>query len=143
MKIKFKKTNLMLILLLGVILAFSGCSSSQTTTSSSITKISSQQLKQMLEKKDFTLIDVHIPQQKHITGTDSLIPYNKLEENLDKLPKDKNAKIVIYCRSGGMSSQFVKDLEALGYTNIYDLQGGLNAWQAAGFDVDKSLTFNI
>jgi rhodanese-related sulfurtransferase len=57
----------------------------------------------MLTKKDFFLVDTHIPEQEHINKTDTFIPYNEIEKNLTKLPKDKNEKIVLYCRSGSMS----------------------------------------
>src|SRR3990167_3356131 len=61
------------------------------------------ELNQQLKNKDFALVDVHIPEQKHINGTDAFIPYDDIENQLDKLPKDKDAKIVLYCRTGRMS----------------------------------------
>lgn len=86
------------------------------------------ELKSMLENKDFFLLDVHIPEQTHIPGTDALIDYRKLAENMDKLPQNKDEKIVVYCRSGGMSRGAVNDLIDLGFTNVYDLEGGINAY---------------
>jgi rhodanese-related sulfurtransferase len=88
------------------------------------------QLKQMLEDKDFFLLDVHIPEQTHIPGTDAFIDYRKLTENLDKLPQNKNAKLVVYCRSGSMSRAAATELIELGYTNVYDLEGGINAFNS-------------
>ncbi|NCO04684.1 MAG: rhodanese-like domain-containing protein [Candidatus Magasanikbacteria bacterium] len=82
---------------------------------------------EMLARKDFVLIDVHIPEQVHIEGTDAVIPYNSILEN-SLLPKDKNAKIVLYCRSGSMSVVAARSLVDAGYTNIYDLAGGKNAY---------------
>lgn len=87
--------------------------------------ITPEKLVEMLEDKDFTLIDVHIPEQIHIDGTDALIPYNEIEHN-SKLPKDRNAKIVLYCRSGGMSRAAAYTLAEEGFINIYDLVGGKN-----------------
>jgi len=46
----------------------------------------------MLKNKDFFLLDVHIPEQKHIKGTDEFIPYNEIEKYKEKLPKDKKKK---------------------------------------------------
>ncbi len=92
--------------------------------------ISAAQLNKMLQQKDFTLIDVHIPLQQHIKGTDQVIAYNQLVQNKDKLPQNKNAKIVVYCRSGGMSQQAAATLEKLGYTNVYDLVGGKRAYDS-------------
>lgn len=86
------------------------------------------ELKAMLADKDFFLLDVHIPEQNHISGTDAFVDYRKLAENMDKLPKDKNTKLVVYCRSGGMSRSAVNELIDLGFTNVYDLEGGINAY---------------
>lgn len=93
--------------------------------------ISVDQLAQMLENKDFVLVNVHIPYEGEIPGTDLFIPYNAIADNLDKLP-DKNARIVLYCRSGSMSTVAAKTLASLGYTNVYEVDGGFNAWKASG-----------
>lgn len=82
----------------------------------------------MLQSKDFFLLDVHIPEQEHIENTDAFIPYNEIESNLPKLPQDKSAPIVVYCRSGSMSLEASQKLIDLGYTNVTNLQGGLNAY---------------
>lgn len=87
-----------------------------------------EELKAMLVNKNFFLLDVHIPEQEHIPGTDEFIDYTKLKENKDKLPKDKDAEIVVYCRSGSMSKAASFDLVEMGYTNVYDLSGGINAF---------------
>ncbi|MDO8716868.1 MAG: rhodanese-like domain-containing protein [Dehalococcoidales bacterium] len=87
------------------------------------------QLKAMLDSKDFLFVNVHIPYEGEIEGTDLFIPYNEIEKNLDKLPADTNARIIIYCRSGSMSSIAAKTLTRLGYTNITDVEGGMFAWE--------------
>ncbi len=86
------------------------------------------ELKEMLTNKDFFLLDVHVPEQEHIPGTDAFIDYREITDHLDQLPDDKDAKIVVYCRSGSMSREAVNDLAALGYTNLYDLEGGIQAF---------------
>lgn len=93
----------------------------------SYTSITPKFLEEMLKNKDFTLIDTHIPKQEHIPGTDAFIPYNEIS-HAPSLPKDKNAKIVLYCRSGSMSRAAAYQLAEEGYTNIYDLTGGKIAW---------------
>jgi rhodanese-related sulfurtransferase len=85
----------------------------------------------LLEQKNFTLINVHIPYEGELAQTDLFIPFDKMAENLDQLPA-KDAPIVLYCRSGRMSTEAAQVLVKQGYTNVYELDGGFNAWAAAG-----------
>ncbi len=94
--------------------------------------ISTKELSEMIKNKDFTLVNVHIPYIGDIEGTDVSIPFNEIANNLDKLPKDKNVKIVLYCQSGNMSAIAADTLAQLGYTNVYNMKGGMIQWQKDG-----------
>lgn len=81
-------------------------------------------------------INVHVPDEGNIDGTDLRIPYTEIATS-NELPDDRSTPLAIYCRSGNMSAQAVRDLVQLGYTDIVELDGGFNAWTASG----RSLSF--
>ncbi len=87
----------------------------------------------MLEHKDFVLVNVHVPYEGEIDGTDLFLPYDQAAAEMNKLPNDKGAKIVVYCRSDRMSTIAAEVWADAGYTNLYELDGGFEAWEAAGY----------
>jgi len=93
-------------------------------------------LQTMLSNKDFTFVNVHIPFEGDIAKTDLSIPYNEIDKHLDLLPAAKDAKIVLYCRSGRMSAIAAETLVGLGYTNVWNLKGGMVAWEKDGLPIE-------
>jgi rhodanese-related sulfurtransferase len=98
--------------------------------------ISVAELQAMLEEKDFPLINVHVPFEGDLPGTDDSIPYNQITQHLDRLPADRDATIVLYCRSDRMSHEAAAELVRLGYTDVRNLSGGFIAWRAAGLPME-------
>jgi len=64
------------------------------------------QLRAMLGRKDFQLVNVHVPYEGEIDGTDASIPHTDIA---------------------------AEALARLGYRNVMNLQGGMRAWQRAGY----------
>lgn len=81
--------------------------------------------------EDYTILNVHIPYAGEIEGTNANVPYNDIEALTAALP-DKAAPIILYCRSGNMSEQASHALLELGYTQVWDVPGGMNAWRESG-----------
>jgi len=104
----------------------------------SYTDVNTSGLANMLENNNFPLINVHIPYEGEIQGTDLSIPYNEIGENLDKLPADKDTKLVLYCRSGSMSDTAAGTLVKLGYTDVWNLDSGMIGWEQAGYPLQKN-----
>jgi rhodanese-related sulfurtransferase len=94
--------------------------------------ISPATLGSLLERKDFFLVNVHVPYEGEIASTDAFIPYDQTVARLALYPADKAAQIVLYCRSGRMSDLAARKLVRRGYVNVSSLDGGMTAWEKAG-----------
>ncbi|WKG02504.1 rhodanese-like domain-containing protein [Mycolicibacterium sp. HK-90] len=85
-----------------------------------------------IAESDRLTINVHVPFEGDIAGTDLSIPFDRIAEQADRLPSDRDAPIAIYCRTGPMSATAAEALRSLGYTDVVELKGGMKAWQASG-----------
>jgi rhodanese-related sulfurtransferase len=89
------------------------------------------------ERDDVVLIDVREPEEYaagHITGV-RLIPMGEVPSRLNEIPTDKT--VIVTCRSGNRSGQITDFLRRNGFTRVHNMQGGLLAWQEAGYPVEK------
>ncbi|NOQ16940.1 MAG: rhodanese-like domain-containing protein [Methyloprofundus sp.] len=98
--------------------------------------ISATELNATMQTQDIFLVDVHTPKQQHIKGTDLFIPFNAVANYQAQLPKDKNTPIYLYCLGSPMGTTAAKALHDLGYTNLFNLDGGSNTWKMAGFQFE-------
>jgi len=85
----------------------------------------------LAENPGVPLVNVHVPYAGHLAGTTAFVPYDRIGTWSD-LPADKGAPVAIYCRSGNMSAEAATTLASLGYTNVVELAGGMQAWVASG-----------
>lgn len=95
-------------------------------------KVSPSELKEKLKEKNFTFINVHTPYEGEIAGTDMFMEYDGLFAARAQLPQDKEAEIILYCKTGRMSAEALLTLKKLGYKNVRHLEGGMDAWESAG-----------
>ncbi|WP_295814210.1 rhodanese-like domain-containing protein [uncultured Deinococcus sp.] len=103
----------------------------------SYSQVTPQALKAQLSSKDFVLINVHVPYEGGLPGTDLFLPFDQVQGS-PRLPRAKTTELVIYCRSGRMSELAARALVRRGYTNVRELRGGMDAWTAAGFGLKVS-----
>lgn len=92
-------------------------------------RISAQEAKAVIDSEDVIILDVRT-KEEYITGhieNSVLLPVTDIAKKADELLVDKNAKILVYCRSGNRSAQAAKQLINMGYTNVYDF-GGITDW---------------
>lgn len=97
--------------------------------------LSVQQLRQAPAPR--FILDVREPYEfaaGHVAGA-RLIPLGELAGRLAEIPK--NVPVYVICRSGHRSAQASQFLAAKGFRNVHNVQGGLLAWQAAGYPVQK------
>lgn len=99
-----------------------------------------QDLLDAKEKMGLFVLNVHTPYEGTLEKTDAIIEdWEHIAGHVDQLPTDKHTPILVYCRTGRMSTSAAKQLQDLGYTNIYHLNGGMKAWDAQGLPViDKA-----
>jgi rhodanese-related sulfurtransferase len=75
-------------------------------------------------------------QEAHLPGAILIdITGDDFDQEIAKL--DKNKTYLVHCAAGGRSSRACKKMEALGFKNLYNLEGGMTAWQKAGKPVEK------
>ncbi|MDD3723689.1 MAG: rhodanese-like domain-containing protein [Lutibacter sp.] len=123
MKTTVKLAFLVLIAVLGI-----SCNTKSQSQSDSITVIAPTEFKE--KSANQTIIDIRTPQEFREGHIEGAVNINYYDNNfLDQIAKyDKNQPLFIYCRSGNRTSSASKKIADYGFTQIYDLEGGILYW---------------
>jgi rhodanese-related sulfurtransferase len=106
--------------------------------------------KEITTKKDIQILDVRTPGEffgGHIKNAMQADWNNKAEFERRLAFVDKNKPVYVYCLAGGRSAAAADKMRKAGYTNVYELSGGTNAWRAAnkpleGASTEKQMTID-
>jgi rhodanese-related sulfurtransferase len=104
-----------------------------------VNNLSPDEFEEKLKDKNCVVLDVRTPEEfssGYIRGAKNI---NFLSANFrNEISKlDKNKPYLIYCASGGRSAAACKIMTDLGFKEVYNLKGGINAWKKAGKMVKK------
>jgi sulfur-carrier protein adenylyltransferase/sulfurtransferase len=108
-----------------------------TDTRASIEEIQPFEAQQEIEGGGVVLVDTREPheyQEAHLEGG-KLVPPGLLADEIEAAAPDKSARTILYCRSGNRSALAAAQMEALGYTDVASMEGGIIAWQEQGLPV--------
>jgi len=109
-----------------------GCSGWTT-----LLRLSPAEVASLIATSNPIVINVHVPYAGDIPGTDTSIPYSNVDAIETYLNHDRCADVVLVCMSGGMSQSAGNELIKRGYLRVRDLNGGMQAWQSAGYPLVK------
>ncbi|MFQ3213337.1 MAG: rhodanese-related sulfurtransferase [Marivirga sp.] len=126
--------NLLLSLLL--LLSLTACSQTtevEQTTVGQLSKLVSQ------NNDDIVILDVRTATEVndgHIAGSEHIdvLRTDEFTTSVSKMDKEKTYYVI--CRSGGRSSKAAGIMKDLGFTNVYNVQGGMTAWQAKQLPIE-------
>ena len=103
-----------------------------------VTKMTPEELVVLLKaNKEIKLIDVRTPEEYgagHISRAENINFFSKnFSKSLAEL--DKEEPLIIYCKSGRRSGKSIVTFKELGFTKIYELEGGVLNWKSKDFEV--------
>jgi len=129
-----------------LLVALTGCAATGTpTTTQSVVppastaaaphqarSVDPQQFDAFIADPKRVTINVHVPYEGDIAGTDLSIPFDQIPARADALPPDRTTPLAVYCRSGRMSQIAATALSRMGYQDVVELKGGTLAWEKTG-----------
>jgi rhodanese-related sulfurtransferase len=107
-----------------------GCSSSNEATK----KVDPVEFSEVIAQPGVIILDVRTPEEFNAGHIANAVNINMADSNFsNEVSKlDKNATVAVYCRSANRSAVATKEMAELGFTDMYDMQGGIIDWEAAG-----------
>ncbi|MBU8822757.1 rhodanese-like domain-containing protein [Mycolicibacterium goodii] len=128
-----------------LLVGLTGCAAagSPTTTQSAVPpatasaphqarSVAPQQFDAFIAERKRVTINVHVPYEGDIAGTDLSIPFDQIPARADALPPERTTPLAVYCRSGRMSQIAATALSRMGYQDVVELDGGMLAWEKSG-----------
>jgi rhodanese-related sulfurtransferase len=101
--------------------------------------VTPQQATELINRKDAVVVDVRPIgdfAKAHIINAIN-IPMSSFKNQLNQLEKHKEHPVIISCRSGAQSAGACKILSAGGFEQVYNLKGGILAWESASLPVSR------
>jgi thioredoxin len=132
--------SIFLLILSFVVLSCNG------QTSKNIKTIDSKAFSEKIKAtKKAQILDVRTPEEYASEHIDNAKNINWLAEDFvaNTAQYDKSKPVFIYCKSGGRSQKAAAKLAELGFTTVYELEGGILKWNAAGFAKPTSKTIGL
>jgi phage shock protein E len=129
---------------LGISISLIALVATGNSSASHVRQLSVEEVKETLDKapslreKGFFLVDVRTLQEHDsgaIPGTDLNIEYREISKRHREIGAGPEDHIVVYCQSGKRSNIAADTLTDLGYKNVYNIRGSMNAWQQAGYPI--------
>ena len=123
-------------------------------TSNDLNKLIQQSTISTQNNDQIILLDSREPREFKVSHINKAIcvgyDHFNIKETIQKIPANKNTKIIVYCSLGIRSEDIAEKLKEIGYTNIYNLYGGIFEWKNQGNQVvnkqqnttEKIHTFN-
>ena len=118
-----------------LIILFSSCQSEAQTTEQITEDVSLEVFQEKIELiKDAQLLDVRRPEEWAEGFIENAIRINWYDEDFEGQIKslDKEKVVLVYCASGGRSGKAMNLMSEIGFVEVYNLEGGIGAWRAAG-----------
>ncbi len=136
-------TSRMRLLIVGLATAvvLSACGGSSTATDNKLELTSPAGISEIITEApaDLVVLDIRTPEEfaeGHLAGAINIDYYaDDFEAQLAEL--DLSVPYVMYCRSGNRSSKALPLMDSIGFEEVYELDGGISAWQASGNSIER------